>query len=223
LGKKDQPSDTGWVPKPGFKGLEGLNLESIKRGGPPFNRPTGVAVSSSGEIYVADGYGNARVHKFTPDGSLLFSWGEPGHAPGQFWLPHSVWVDKQERVWICDRQANRIQIFDSKGEFLDQWTNLLLPANLVIDEKEEIVYVAEISRRVSIFTIEGKLLARWGEGTYIHQRSTNGQEEDPPPLFLAPHGITVDSRGDIYVGDIAWGVGGVDRGPKTVQKFARKI
>ncbi len=222
LGNKDQPSDTGWVPKPGAKGLDVLNLESIKRAGPPFNRPAGVAVSSSGEIYVADGYANARVHKFAPDGTLLLSWGEPGHGPGQFWLSHWSWVDKQERVWICDRQANRIQIFNSKGEFLDQWTDLLLPASLAIDEKEEIVYVAEISRRVSIFTIEGKLLARWGEGTYIHQRSTDGQEEDPPSLFLAPHGIAVDSRGDIYVGEIALGVGGVDRGARTVQKFARK-
>ncbi|GAJ11039.1 unnamed protein product, partial [marine sediment metagenome] len=131
------------------------------------------------------------------------------------------WVDKQERVWICDRQNNRIQIFNSEGKFLNQWTDLLLPASLAIDKKEEIVYVSEISRRVSIFTIEGKLLARWGEGTYI-QRSTDGQEEDPPPLFLAPHAIAVDSRGDIYVGEIASGVGGVDRGARTVQKFARK-
>ena len=222
LGNKDQPSDTGWVPKPGAEGLDTLNLESIKRAGPPFNRPTGVAVSSSGEIYVADGYANARVHKFAPDGTLLLSWGEPGRGPGQFWLPHWSWVDKRQRVWICDRQANRIQIFNSDGRFLDQWTDLSLPASLAIDEKEEVVYVAEISRRVSIFTIDGKLLARWGEGTYVQQKSADGQEDDPPSLFLAPHGIAVDSRGDIYVGEIALGVGGIDRGPRTVRKFARK-
>ena len=223
LGNKDQPSDTGWKPNPDAKGIDFdfLGIDSIK-GGPPFNKPTGVAVSSSGEIYVSDGYRNARVHKFAPDGTLLSSWGEPGRAPGQFRVPHWIWLDKQERVWICDRHNNRIQIFNSKGKFLDQWTDLFLPAGLTIDEKEEIVYVAEISRRVSIFTIEGKLLARWGEGTYIHQRSTDGQEEDPPSLFLAPHGIAVDSRGDIYVGEIAQGVGGIDRGARTVQKFVRK-
>ena len=96
LGNKDQPSDTGFVHTLGLT-LTAC-LPTIKRGGPPFNRPTGVAISPSGEIYVSDGYGNARVHKFSPDGSLLLSWGEPGEAPGQFRLPHSIWVDKQERV-----------------------------------------------------------------------------------------------------------------------------
>ena len=222
LGNKDQPSDTGWEPKPGATGMDGLNLESIKRAGPPFNRPCGVAVSSSGEIYVADGYSNARVHKFAPDGTLLLSWGEPGHGPGQFWLSHWCWVDKQEHVWICDRQNNRIQIFNSEGKFLDQWTGFSLPASLTIDEKEGVVYVAEIGRQVSVLTIEGKLLARWGEGTYVYQKSEDGKEGDTPSLFLAPHGIAVDSRGDIYVGEIASGVGGIDRGARTVQKFIRK-
>jgi len=221
LGNEDQPSDTGWVPKPGATGLDGLNLESIKRAGPPFNRPCGVAVSSSGEIYVADGYCNARVHKFAPDGTLLLSWGEPGHGPGQFWLSHWSSVDKQDRVWICDRQNHRIQIFNSEGKLLDQWTDILYPASLTIDEKEGIVYVAELSRRVSIFTMEGKLLARWGKGTYA-EKSADGKEEDPPALFLAPHGIAVDSKGDLYIGEIAAGVGGIDRGSRTVKKFVRK-
>ena len=91
LGNKDHPSDTGYV----NKGSMEEKLATIKRSGPPFNRPAGVALSSSGEIYVSDGYGNARVHKFTPDGTLLFSWGEPGTAPGQFRVPHSVRVDKK--------------------------------------------------------------------------------------------------------------------------------
>ncbi len=210
LGNKDQPSDTGYVQE---------DLASVKRGGPPFNNPTGVALSSSGEIYVSDGYGNARVHKFAPDGTLLFSWGEPGDAPGQFRLPHSAWVDKQERVWICDRSNNRVQIFNEKGEFLDQRTDLNLPNTLVMDN-EETVYVAELSRRVSIFTIDGKLLARWGEAK-MAQRSSDGQEKEPS-LFIAPHAIAVDSHGDLYVGEVCKAVGGVDRGTRVVQKFARR-
>ncbi len=213
LGKKDQPSDTGWVTKP-----DSMNIESI-RGGPPFNQPTGVALSSSGEIYVADGYANARVHKFTPDGTLLFSWGEPGDAPGQFRVPHSVWVDKQERVWVCDRHNNRIQIFNAKGEFLDQWTDLNLPCTMAIDD-EETVYVTELSRRVSIFTIDGKLLARWGEATEF--QSSSDEQEKESSLFIAPHAMAVDSRGDIYVGEICKGVGGVDRGPNAIRKFVRR-
>ncbi len=168
LGNKDQPSETGFV---GFLKEPDPDdmVASIRRSGPPFNSPTGVALSSSGEIYVSDGYGNARVHKFSPDGTLLLSWGEPGDAPGHFRWPHAVWVDKQERVWVCDRSNNRVQIFNGKGEFLDQRTDLNLPNTLVMDN-EETVYVAELSRRVSIFTIDGKLLARWGEAK-MAQRS----------------------------------------------------
>src|SRR5688572_13634240 len=75
----------------------------------PFNHPTAVAVSLNGEIYVADGYGNSRVHKFSPDGRLLLSWGSPGKGPGQFRVPHSIWVDRNQRVSVCDRENDRVQ------------------------------------------------------------------------------------------------------------------
>ncbi len=207
LGDKEHPSDTGYIRKAEFYD----RLATIKRGGPPFNHPTGVALSSSGEIYVTDGYGNARVHKFSPDGTLLFSWGEPGSGLGQFRLPHSVWVDKQERVWVTDRENNRIQIFNAQGEFLNQWTDLTRPTDIFIDD-EETVYVSELSPRVSLFTIDGKLLARWG----------NESRDKETALFLAPHAIAVDSQGDLYVGEVPMGYSGVDRGSRTVQKFARK-
>jgi len=208
LGNKDQPSDTGYV-QDWFDFF--WSLTTITRGGPPFNRPTGVALSSSGEIYVADGYGNARVHKFTPDGNFLFSWGEPGYATSQFRLPHNIWVDKQDRMWIPDRENSRIQIFNARGEFLSQWEDLFRPTDLCIDD-EGIVYVSELCLQVSIFTLEGKLLARWG---------TEGQQNTETALFLAPHAIAVDSRGDLYVGDVSWTHNKIDRGPRTLQKFAR--
>ena len=208
LGNENQPSDTGYV-QDWFEFF--WSLTTITNGGPPFNRPTGVALSSSGEIYVADGYGNARVHKFTPDGKLLLSWGEPGYAPGQFRLPHNIWVDKQDRVWIPDRENSRIQIFNSQGKFLSQWEDVLRPTDICMDD-EGIVYIPELCLRVSIFTSEGKLLSRWGTG---------GADRDKS-LFIAPHTIAVDSRGDIYVGDVSWAHSKVDRGSRTVQKFARK-
>lgn len=208
LGNKDQPSDTSYVKKQSLY----HSLATITRGGPPFNRPTGVALSSSGEIYVTDGYGNARVHKFSPEGALLFSWGEPGYAPGQFILPHSVWVDKENRVWIVDRENSRIQIFNAQGEFLNQWTDLGRPTDVCIDD-EEVVYISELSPpRVSIFTINGKLLARWGN---------EGERSKKKILFFDPHDIAVDSRGDIYVGDVAMAGHGIDRGSRFVRKFTR--
>lgn len=207
LGRKDQPSDTGYAQQTDLY----LRLASIKRGGLPFNRPTGVGLSSSGDIYVTDGYGNARVHKFTPDGTLVFAWGEPGYAPGQFRLPHQIWIDKKDRVWVADRENNRIQIFTAHGDLLNVWPELHRPTSIVIDDKER-VYVSELRQRVSIFTIDGTLLARW---------DSEGQGPDTA-LFLAPHAIAVDSHGDIYVGEVSMTGFGVDRGPRAVQKFVRK-
>ena len=223
LGNKDQPSDTGYVkaPKTGparSSTVEELDVRvaTIKRSGPPFNWPTGVALSSSGEIYVADGYGNARVHKFSPDGTLLLSWGEPGTGPGQFIMPHGIWVDKQDRVWVCERYNRRIQIFNAQGEFLSQWADFAgQPSNICIDKDEETVYVSEIkiAKHISIFTIDGKLLARWGE---------EGQDKDSS-VFWSPHAIAVDSHGDLYIGENSrLQRYNVDRGSRVIQKFARK-
>ena len=213
LGNKDQPSETGYMGQPDSY----ESVATIRQGGPPFNSPTGVALSSSGEIYVSDGYGNARVHKFAPDGTLLFSWGEPGDAPGHFRWPHAVFVDKRERVWVVDRLNDRIQIFNAKGEFLSQWTGLRYPTGIFIDG-EETVYVSEIVQEVNIFTTDGKLLTRWGNSRLV---TSQGQDKETA-LFLAPHTIVVDSRGDLYVGEVSMAGFGVDRGPRTVQKFARR-
>ncbi len=123
---------------------------------------------------------------------------------------HNVWLDKEQRLWVCDRENNRIQLFDTNGKFLEQWTDLLRPTDIFID-KEGTVYVSELSQRVSIFTNAGKLLARWGS-----------TEKDPwKALLVAPHSISVDSRGDIYIGEVAMTIGKIDRGSKAVRKFVR--
>ena len=206
LGTKDQPSKTGYKSGPDL--FE--SIASITHGGSPFNRPTGVDISSEGDIFVSDGYGNARIHKFNGDGTLLFSWGEPGSSSSQFRLPHSLRVDRLDRVWLVDRENSRIQIFNKDGKFLTQWTNLFRPTDLWIDD-EDIVYVSELCRRVSIFTMNGELLARWG----------NESHDVNDPLFVAPHGIAVDSKGDLYVGEVSLTSANIDRGSRTIQKFSR--
>ncbi len=227
LGNKDQPSDSGYVPTPGI-----VMIGEVKRGGPPFNGPTDVALSPSGEIYVSDGYGNARIHKFSPDGTLLLSWGEPGDAPGQFRLPHSLCVDKRERVWVTDQENNRIQIFDARGELLKQWIDLQGPNHVFIDD-EETVYVSEVPlghvsvpSRVSIFTIDGKLLARLGMknkyGDAPGQFRLPHSRWKETDLFVCTHTIAMDSHGDLYVGEVSMTYAKIDRGPRTVQKLARR-
>jgi DNA-binding beta-propeller fold protein YncE len=138
MGTLNVPCDTGY---------DGKTTGSIKHAGPPFNRPTNVAIGPWGDIYISDGYGNARVHMFSPSGQLKRSWGEPGHGPGQFRLPHGIAVAADGRVFVCDREIDRIQIFSPDGEFLEQWTDTQRPTHLTFDTRGN-VYVTELAWHV---------------------------------------------------------------------------
>jgi sugar lactone lactonase YvrE len=155
--------------------------------GDPFNRPSDVAVTSSGEIFVSDGYGNNRVHKFSSDGEHLFSWGELGQGPGQFNLPHGIWIEEDEKIYLADRENHRIQVFTLEGTFLYEWTDFLQPCHVFIDKKKR-VYVPELQARMSVLDLNGNILARWG-----------GEKSKDPGLFIAPHASWVDSKGDLYI------------------------
>jgi hypothetical protein len=97
---------------------------ALEFSGLPFNRPTQTALTPDGDILVADGYGNARVHKYAPDGRWLMSWGEFGTDPGQFNVVHNIACDDDGLVYIADRENYRIQVFDTAGRFVTQWHNL---------------------------------------------------------------------------------------------------
>lgn len=118
IGTPGRASDTGY---------DGKSQTSIRRGGPPFNRPTDIAIAPDGKLYVTDGYGNARVHRSKADGTLIQSWGEPGTGPGQFRLPHGIGILSDDRVFVTDRENDRIQIFSREGQFLDMWTHIQRP------------------------------------------------------------------------------------------------
>jgi len=193
VGNRDKPSDTGYTEE----------NPTVLRAAGPFNVPTDVAMSASGDFYVSDGYRNARVHKFSADGRLLLSWGEPGTGPGQFNLPHSVWEAKG-RVYVADRQNDRIQVFTPEGQFLDMWTGFARPTKIFVDEND-IMYLAELSGRVSILGIDGRILLQIG---------SPDDRDRVPGKFISPHGIWADSHGDFYVTETTTG--------QRVQKFARK-
>jgi sugar lactone lactonase YvrE len=169
--------------------------------GAPFNSPTDIAVASTGDIIVSDGYGNHHVHRYTAAGEHICTWGGEGSGPGQFTISHSVRLDSQDRVWTCDRENGRLQIFDLDGRFLDEWPGLLRPNNIYIDEHEGVLYVAELGRRIGIFDLETRaLIASWGGG---------GEASEEPGGFIGgPHGIWLDSRGDIYAGEVELGTEG---------------
>ena len=166
--------------------------------GLPFNMPAKAVLSPSGDMWVADGYGQSRIHRFSADGRLLLSWGQPGYGPGQFNLPHSIVIDDRNRVVVVDRENHRLQFFGTDSTFLKAWTDMHQPMDVCID-RYGTIYVAEAYQRVSIFTAGGDLLARWGKA---------GNKPGQFASFL--HGICTDSCGDLYVAD-----------ERRMQKFER--
>lgn len=206
IGRPGVPSDTGYAPEEG--------LGSIEWGGPPFNRPTNVAVGPEGGLYITDGYGNARVHYFSSQGKLINSWGNPGALPGEFNLPHDVCVLSSRRVAVADRENDRIQFFNLEGDYQDEWTHVQRPL-AVEEDASGWVYVSELAwmsgerplvggaarcgepRRygrpsgMKICDGDGNILTEW--------RSADGKTSTG---FVAPHGISIDSFGNIYVAEV---------------------
>ncbi|PKB73719.1 MAG: hypothetical protein BZY75_00280 [SAR202 cluster bacterium Io17-Chloro-G7] len=179
IGAKGFRSDTGVAPDD----LSSTAFQSVTHGGDPFNMPAGIAFNPGGDIFIADGYANARVHKFNAQGQYIMSWGEPGTGPGEFNLPHGVWIDRQGRVLVADRENDRVQVFNQDGEHLNTWpTKLIGPALFCVDD-DDVVYIPEHNGGlVSILTLEGERLAQWGS-----------------ELHRSCHGIWVDSHKDLYV------------------------
>jgi DNA-binding beta-propeller fold protein YncE len=223
LGISGKASDTGATT---------VDYRTIKRSNSPFNFPTNLSISPSGELYIADGYGNARVHRFSSEGQWIASWGEPGAGPGQFRVPHGIAIDARGNVYVADRENSRIQIFSPGGDFITQWSGVARPCQVTIDTKQN-VFVAELGYRsgmfagnepppgnptggrVSIYNLRGELQARWGGG------------DNPCAAgdFYAPHDICVDRFGDVYVGEVTMSSGGyrglVSPDCHSLQKFVR--
>lgn len=172
LGQRGQPSDTGCEEDGG----------RVARAAGPFNKPTEMVVAPSGELYVTDGYRNSRVHRFSADGRLIDSWGSPGkHAPGEFHLPHSLWIDERGEVYVCDRENNRIQVFSPSGKYLTHWDDIHRPTDIYMDAQDR-VYISDLKPTVTIMDKQGTVIARW----------------DSP----MGHGLWVDPEGDIYLADV---------------------
>ncbi len=193
LGTRDSPSDTGYT----------ADDRVVHRAAGPFNLPTGIAATEEGDIFVSDGYGNSRVHKYTSTGALITSWGVPGSAnPVDFYLPHGITLDNEGRLLVCDRENHRIQVFDQEGEFLYMRRGFRQPADAVVGP-DGAIYIAELGHRFTIIDDDGEILAQWGD-----------ESSHEPGQFVAPHGIAIDSHGDIYIGEVLEG--------QRIQKFVRK-
>lgn len=215
-------ADTGFhtVTKYDSKGRVLLELGTkgkTGRPGKPFNMPTRAKQAPNGDIFVSDGYGQNRVHRFTAKGEhvLTFGKGDPvfyqkwaklpvtgktGTGPGEFNLPHDVVIDSKNRVYVCDRENVRIQVFTMEGKHLATWDDVRNPNDAFIDS-EGVMHTVS-APGLELRKLDGKLVGRWGE-----KGAALGQ-------FLAsPHGLWIEADGTLYVAE----VGGNNR----LQKFVR--
>ncbi len=165
----------------------------------PFNYITEMVPHPSGDLYVSDGYRNARVHRFSKDGALVSSWGEPGKGgPNEFHLPHSLIVGQDGRIYLCDRENSRIQIFSAEGEYITMWTDMQRPLDISQDRDGNFVISERVREdggpaQMSVLDGEGNVLARWPS--------------------RSAHGSWVDAHGDIYLALTA---------EKSIDKYVRQ-
>jgi DNA-binding beta-propeller fold protein YncE len=173
--------------------------------------PTDMAITPAGEIFVSDGYGNARVVHFDKEGKYVHEWGELGSAPGQFSIPHAIALDSKGRLYVADRNNVRVQVFDQKGKFLAQWTDLIVPWGFCITPKDEIWVCGSSPMQwrkrdgalgcppkdqiFMKFNPQGKLLQ-----LFALPKGLDGLERPGEVNWV--HAIAVDSRGNLYLGDI---------------------
>jgi len=190
-------------------GADGFDHRPMTHAAGPYNLPTNTVTAPDGSIFVTDGYGNAAVHKFSADGELIKSWGAPGAGPGEFCVPHGLGIDRDQRLYVADRENSRVQIFDTDGALLTEWTDVIRPCEVFIGA-DDLVYIAELGNwaglfpwmkrtaesqlgRLSIFDRDGQLQARWG----------GGQDPHAPDAFYTPHDVWLDSHGSIYLGEVS--------------------
>jgi DNA-binding beta-propeller fold protein YncE len=146
----------------------------------PFNHPTDVVVAPDGDIYVADGYGNNMVYRFSPDGTLKKSWGGLGSGPGEFATPHGINLLPDGRLLVGDRENNRVQVFSADGEYLAQWRGFYHPMDIYVESADRI-YVTDQRPRVTAVNARGEAIGA------------------SKPAVAIPHGMSGHSDGSLYI------------------------
>ena len=152
-----------------------------------FYQPTHACVVPSGDIFVADGYGNSRVIKFNARGARILEWGRRGIAPGEFHTPHVITCGPDGLLYISDRENDRIQVFDQMGKLQAEWPGLHSVDGLHAAADGRVYGAAGLDNAIIEYDRQGRTIQVWA--------ALN--------VFQYPHGITVDSAGNIFSAEIA--------------------
>lgn len=164
-----------------------------------FTNPTDVAVAANGDIYVVDGYGSQKVHRFDKNFKLIKTIGGPGKEKGKFNVCHGVWINtlkKEPEVYIADRANNRLEVYSPELEYRRTIGDSRLPCCFY--QQGGKLFVPELGQRVMILDENDKVVAHLGDGKGA-EKEIGADPTKHPDKFAFPHALCVDSKGDFYV------------------------